>query len=606
MDAGYTTYTCPACGDYYVKDYTSALGHSYSFAVTAPTCTTTGYTTYTCSVCDEHYVADYVKAFGHSYEAVVTAPTCAEGGYTTYVCTACSYSYVSDYTKAFGHTYETVLTAPTCTDGGCTTYTCAICADSYIANKTEALGHRVSGGVCTACKKVLIKITTQPVSKAVKDGATAKFTVKATGNGLKYQWQYRTSSSGGWKNASATGNKTKTLSVAATAAKHGYQYRCKVTDTAGNTVYTSVVTLNVLGIKTQPVDKTVKDGVTAKFTVAAVGDGLTYQWQYRTSSSGSWKNASATGNKTKTLSVAATVAKHGYQYRCKITDTAGNTVYTSVVNLYVLGIKTQPVNKTVKAGATAKFTVAAVGDGLTYQWQYRTSSSGSWKNASATGNKTKTLSVAATVAKHGYQYRCKVTDSAGNVVYTDVVDLYVLGIKAQPVDKAVKAGATAKLTVSAVGDGLTYQWQYRTSSSGSWKNASATGNKTKTLSVAATVAKHGYQYRCKITDSAGNVVYTKVVNLYVLGIKTQPVSKTVKAGATAKFTVVAVGKGLTYQWQYRTSSSGSWKNVSTASGKTANYSLTVAARHNGYQYRCKIVDSAGNVIYTSIVKLTVK
>ena len=91
-----------------------------------------------------------------------------------------------------------------------------------------------------------------------------------------------------------------------------------------------------------------------------------------------------------------------------------------------------------------------------------------------------------------------------------------------------------------------------------------------------------------------------------MGIKTQPVNKAVKAGATAKFTVTATGKGLTYQWQYRTSSSGSWKNVSAASGKTANYSLTAAARHNGYQYRCKITDSAGNVIYTSIVKLTVK
>ena len=213
--------------------------------------------------------------------------------------------------------------------------------------------------------------------------------------------------------------------------------------------------------------------------------------------------------------------------------------------------------------------------------------------------------MAATTAKHGYQYRCRITDVAGNKLYSKTVTLNVLGIKTQPVNKNVVAGKTAKFTVAATGSSIKYQWQYRTSSSGSWKNASATGSKTKTLSVAATTAKHGYQYRCKITDSAGNTVYTKTVNLYVLGIKTQPTNKTVKAGATAKFTVAATGKGLTYQWQYK-APSGSWKNVSSAAGKKAAYSLTAQKKHNGYQYRCKITDSAGNVLYSKTVKLTVK
>ncbi len=361
-----------------------------------------------------------------------------------------------------------------------------------------------------------------------------------------------------------------------------------------------------LEIKTQPKTAYALIGDSAKVSVKAAGDGLTYQWYIKNASASSYTKSSVT---TATYSCKMSSTTDGRYVRCKITDKYGNSVWTNTVRLQKLEeltVATQPANKTVKAGTTAKFTVKATGTGLNYQWQYRTSSSGSWKNASATGNKTKTLSVAATAAKHGYQYRCKITDAGGNVIYTKVVNLYVLGIKTQPVNKSVVAGKTAKFTVAATGKGLTYQWYYRTSSSGSWKATSATGNKTKTLSISATTAKHGYQYRCKITDSAGNVLYTKVVNLYVLGIKTQPVNKTVKAGATAKFTVKATGKGLTYQWQYRTSSSGSWKNVSTANGKTANYSLTAATRHNGYQYRCKITDSAGNVLYTNTVKLTVK
>ena len=361
----------------------------------------------------------------------------------------------------------------------------------------------------------------------------------------------------------------------------------------------------LLSIKTQPKTVYAANGSKASTTVKATGDGLTYQWYVKSASASSYTKSSL---KTATYSCTINSTTDGRYVRCKITDKYGNSVWTNTVRMRMrdLAIATQPANKTVKDGTTAKFTVKANNSNVTYQWQYRTSSSGSWKNASATGNKTKTLSVAATVAKHGYQYRCRVTDSAGNAVYSKIVSLYVLGIKTQPANKTVKAGATAKFTVAATGKGLTYQWQYRTSSSGSWKNVSTASGKTANYSLTTAVKHHGYQYRCKITDAAGNKVYTKTVTLYVLGIKTQPASKTVKVGATAKFTVAATGKGLTYQWQYRTSSSGSWKNVSVASGKTANYSLTAAARHNGYQYRCKITDSAGNVIYTSIVKLTVK
>ena len=41
--------------------------HSYTPAVTAPTCTEKGYTTYTC-VCGDVYVSNYVNALGHKYE----------------------------------------------------------------------------------------------------------------------------------------------------------------------------------------------------------------------------------------------------------------------------------------------------------------------------------------------------------------------------------------------------------------------------------------------------------------------------------------------------------------------------------------------------------
>ena len=386
---------------------------------------------------------------------------------------------------------------------------------------------------------------------------------------------------------------------------------------ADNTTWTEDVMQNCGGtltwvavtpaaITSQPTTQKVTAGSTATFAVEAVGIDLSYQWQTKTSSSGSWKDCTFDGSQTATMSVPATTARNGYYYRCVITDGNGESLTTDIVRLYVLGVKTQPATQKVKAGATAKFTVSATGSGKTYQWQTKTSSSGSWKNCTFTGSKTATMSVSATTARNGYYYRCKITDDAGNVVYTNTVRLYVLSIKTQPTTQKVKAGSTAKFTVSATGSGLTYQWQTKTSSSGSWKNCTFTGSKTATMSVSATTARNGYYYRCKITDSAGNVTYTNTVRLYVLGIKTQPTSKTVKSGNTAKFTVSATGSGLTYQWQTKTSSSGSWKNCTFTGSKTATMSVSATTARNGYYYRCKITDSAGNVVYTNTVKLTVK
>ena len=258
-----------------------------------------------------------------------------------------------------------------------------------------------------------------------------------------------------------------------------------------------------------------KVGDTAKFTVSATGYNKTYQWQYRTSSKGTWKNTTLKGNKTSTLQVSATTSRSGYQYRCVVTDGAGNKVNSKYATLYVLGIKDQPDTVKIKSGDTAKFTVSATGSGKTYQWQYRTSSKGTWKNTTLKGNKTSTLQVSATTSRNGYQYRCVVTDGAGNKVNSDAATLYVLGIKTQPASKKVSEGKTANFTVSATGHKLTYQWQSRSSSKGTWKNTTLTGNKTATLKVSATAKRNGYQFRCLVKDSAGNKVYTNAVTLTV-------------------------------------------------------------------------------------------
>ena len=97
---------------------------------------------------------------------------------------------------------------------------------------------------------VMIYITKQPVSVTTKEGNTAKFTVKANGSGLTYQWQRKFD--GDFKDVSdATTNSYTTEAIkyqhdngmGVTITLSTIIIRCKITDIRGKVMYTDTVKL---------------------------------------------------------------------------------------------------------------------------------------------------------------------------------------------------------------------------------------------------------------------------------------------------------------------------------------------------------------------------
>ncbi len=77
-----------------------------------------------------------------------------------------------------------------------------------------------------------------------------------------------------------------------------------------------------LHIDTQPSEQFAVVGQTATFTVAATGDGLTYQW-YINRGDG-WRALPGAVNASYTTSVV-TLANNGFRYYCLVSDRYGNT-----------------------------------------------------------------------------------------------------------------------------------------------------------------------------------------------------------------------------------------------------------------------------------------
>ena len=457
-------------------------------------------------------------------------------------------------------------------------------------------------------------ITTHPKSVTTSVGTTVKFTVAASGSGLSYQWQFKAPGTTTWYDSGMTGAKTATLSVEATMGRSGQQYRCQVKNSSGTTT-SSAATLTVKEtpvITTQPKSVTANAGASVKFTVTAVGKSLTYQWQYKSPGATEWKNSGMTGAKTASLTVTAESARNGQQYRCIVKNAKGS-VTSSAATLTVASkptITTQPKGVYAAVDTTATFKVAASGSGLSYQWQYKSPGGSTWNDSGMTGAKTATLSVKATAARDGQAYRCKVTNAAGSV-FSTAATLNVVTkptIKTQPKSATVAEGATAAFKVTAEGKQLSYQWQFKAPGGSTWNDSGMSGAKTATLTVTATMARSGQQYRCKISNAAGSVT-SNAVTLTVYEVQapiilTQPASVTVNASETATFRVEAYGTDLEYQWQYKFSDSVGWSDNCEPGCLDAEFSVRPSYDMNGVQYRC-VVSNAGGAVVSDAATLTV-
>ncbi|MBR2549742.1 MAG: leucine-rich repeat domain-containing protein [Clostridiales bacterium] len=362
-----------------------------------------------------------------------------------------------------------------------------------------------------------VMITSQPKNYTGAAGSTASFSVTATGTGLTYQWQMY--SNGAWKNSGASGSKTNKISFKVSNTHDGMMYRCVVTSSNGIIAISSPVTVKIgtpVTITQQPSDYSGAIGSTASFSVTAQGEGLTYQWQMYTN--GAWKNSGATGSKTNKISFKVSNTHNGMKYRCIVKDKNGTTATTDEVSVKVvtpLAITKQPANYAGAVGSTASFSVTAQGEGLTYQWQMYTN--GAWKNSGATGSKTNKISFKVSNSHNGMKYRCIVKDKNGKTVTSNAASVSVvntLAITKQPVNYSGTVGSTATFSVTANGEGLTYQWQMYTN--GAWKNSGATGSKTNKISFKVTSNHNGMKYRCIVTDKNGKKVYSNTAKVSVV------------------------------------------------------------------------------------------
>ena len=274
-----------------------------------------------------------------------------------------------------------------------------------------------NGGGSVTSKAVLLTVTmappvivTQPKSISVVENKTATLSVIASGNGLRYQWQY---SEDGiiWQNNTVS---TATMSFKAKLSHNGYYFRCVVSNDGGSATSKAVLLTVVMAppvIVTQPESVSVIENKTISFSVEASGSKLNYQWQY-SKDGNTWQNKTVT---TAGMSFKAKLSHNGNYYRCIVSNDGGSVISKAVLLTVTMAppvIVNQPKSVSVIENKTIVFSVEASGRNLSYQWEY-SKDGNKWQAYTETSAE---LSIKADIRLNGYYYRCVISNQGGSVI----------------------------------------------------------------------------------------------------------------------------------------------------------------------------------------------
>jgi gliding motility-associated-like protein/uncharacterized repeat protein (TIGR01451 family) len=401
------------------------------------------------------------------------------------------------------------------------------------AINTSAITANMPPGCFVASPPV---ITIEPADQIGCVGSPVSFSVTATGDGLTYQW--RRESTNLIDGSSISGATTSILTIdPVSISDAATDYNVVVSGTIpppATSINVSLTVDAVTNITSEPVNQIACVGDSVSFTVAAIGTGLSYQWR-----KGIVDIIGATNDTLTIDPVAMTDAALNYNVVVMGTCSNDTSINASLSVNPVTLITSEPVDQTACVGDSISFTVAATGNGLTFQWR-----KGIINIVGATNDTLTIDPVALTDAALNYNVVVMGICSNDTSVNASLTVNTATVITTQPLDQTVCVGDSMSFTVAATGNGLAFQWRKGI------VNIIGATNDTLTIDP-VTLTDVASDYNVVITGTCSNITSTNAslsVNTATI-ILTEPVNQTICAGDSVSFFVLASGSGLTYQWR---------------------------------------------------------
>ncbi|MFK7972740.1 MAG: SdrD B-like domain-containing protein, partial [Bacteroidia bacterium] len=413
---------------------------------------------------------------------------------------------------------------------------------NYTVTVTDAKG-------CTDTDVMKVTVNANPTANAGADKTIcsgSSTTLSATSSGGSTPYTYT------WNNGLGTGT-SKTVSPTSTT-----NYTVTVRD-GNNCTDTDVVRVNVINNVTNPGTISANQSSCGSFdpanitgTAATGGSGSTilYQWQFRNGTSGGWANISGATNASYNPTTITTTRQYRRLAR------RGTQCPWQASNIVTKTVNGGPsvnagADKQICAGASTTITASGSNGSTPYSY--------SWNQGLGAGA-SKTVSPTTTTT-----YTVTLTDANG----CNATDQVKVTVNPNPTanagaDKTICSGSSTTITASASAGTSPYSY--------SWNQNLGAGN-SKTVSPTSTTT-----YTVTVTDSKG-CTDTDAVRVNVITNVTNPGTIAANQSSCGGFNPATItgtaasggaGTAVTYQWQSRTGTSGTFASIAGATGVNYN------------------------------------
>ncbi|MBT6462332.1 MAG: SUMF1/EgtB/PvdO family nonheme iron enzyme [Opitutae bacterium] len=436
-------------------------------------------------------------------------------------------------------------------------------------------------------------ITLQPAHQAVATGASATFTIEATGKpDPTYTWQRQDNRN--WKNIE--GETLATLTLSSTALSDATNYRVLVSNSAGK-VNSKTARLKVLDppvFTSQPTDILFATGSNGSIQLNVTGSkSLRFKW---------FKDGSEIPKATKsklTLKKVSATRDNG-TYQVEVENGAGKVTCdefnVSVISSVV--IIANPTDASFVQGQSGTLTVEANGEGtLTYQWEKLDPKSRKWSVVE--GATSAMLTIADVQIGEVGEYRCVVDNGTGKA-YSKSGDLgmYIVPVfKTQPRSYSLNEGRKVTLKALATGQPTpVYQWEKSSDDGVTWEDV-AKANKAELAFSKVGTANAG-TYRVKAINGGGTTTSEDAVLIvyHAPRIINQPIASPVNEGDAINLSVVTESldsKGTTSTYTWYNSKKAVKDGDGVSGSRSANLSIASASAGSAGSYYCLIKNAVG-------------
>jgi hypothetical protein len=559
-----TTLSVTATGDGIVYQWYQGTGYTTPVGTNSPTLTVSPTATTSYHV----YVTGCGSVESDTVTLTVCQPATATTFYTSYQTHAGQSVFISvnvsgtpapalqwfrgvsgdTSTPLSGGTTSTILVAPSVT----TQYWCRATNQCATAN-----GPTITVDACTAPA-----INTQPASVSTSYNGTATLSVAATASAGTVTYQWYKGPSGDQSIPVGSGGTTFTTPQ----LTEDVQYWVRVTRGACSTD-SDAANVYVCQLSAGLADRQTRSGQNVTLTAGVYGarDAATYSW-YR-GLAGDTSNPIAVGTYSGSLSVAPLTTT---KYWVRVTDgtcTANSNAAT--VSTCIPTITTPPAGSTVNSGTPTTLSVAATGDGLSYQWYQGA--------GTAIGTNSPTLTVSPTVTTN---YWVRVT-GCGYVDSATVTLTVCQPPTATTFYTTYQTTAYQSVTISVnVGGNPAPALQWYQGVSGNTSTPLA-GKTTSSIVVAPSVTT---QYWCRASNQCavanGPTITVDACTSPV--INTQPAGVAIAYNSATTLSVSATASAGTILYQWYEGASG---DTSLPRGTASSYTTPVLTADRQYWVR---------------------